>query len=155
MNRKQTFLIITMLLFALALTACGGAPVIPSDTPTPVVTPTMEPTSQPTQVAESLMPETSLSPEQQEAADKAKTILADELKVDPDAVTILEVKHVTWRDGSLGCPKPGMMYTQVITPGYLVKAEVDGEIHMVHMDERGNGVVCSQDQARPPLEPAD
>ncbi len=155
MNEKHVLLLVSMLLFALTVTACGGAPVIPVETPAPAATPTTEPAPEPTKVAEAIMPEATFSPEQQKVADQAKAILADELKVDPEDVTILEVKHVTWRDGSLGCPKPGMMYTQVITPGYLVTAEVNGETHQVHMDERGNGVVCSQDQAKPPLEPAD
>ena len=40
--------------------------------------------------------------------------------VDPAAVTLVSVKPVTWTDGSLGCPKPGVMYTQSVVPGFHV-----------------------------------
>ena len=40
--------------------------------------------------------------------------------VDPAAVTLVSVKPVTWMDGSLGCPKPGVMYTQSVVPGFHV-----------------------------------
>jgi hypothetical protein len=40
--------------------------------------------------------------------------------VDPDAVKLVSVKPVTWPDGSLGCPKPGVMYTQSVVPGFHV-----------------------------------
>jgi hypothetical protein len=30
------------------------------------------------------------------------------------------VEPVTWPDGSLGCPDPGMMYTQALVEGYRV-----------------------------------
>ncbi len=40
--------------------------------------------------------------------------------VGPEAVTVVSVKPVTWMDGSLGCPKPGVMYTQAVVPGFRV-----------------------------------
>jgi hypothetical protein len=40
--------------------------------------------------------------------------------VDPGSVTLVSVKPVTWMDGSLGCPKPGVMYTQAVVPGFQV-----------------------------------
>jgi hypothetical protein len=51
------------------------------------------------------------------------TIVADAATVagvDPASVTVVSVKPVTWMDGSLGCPKPGVMYTQVVVPGFRV-----------------------------------
>jgi hypothetical protein len=40
--------------------------------------------------------------------------------VDPASVAVVSVKPMTWTDGSLGCPKPGVMYTQVVVPGFRV-----------------------------------
>ena len=34
---------------------------------------------------------------------------------------VLSAEAVTWSDGSLGCPEPGMMYTQALVPGYRVQ----------------------------------
>src|SRR5690606_11134646 len=31
---------------------------------------------------------------------------------DPAEITVIRGESVTWPDGSLGCPEPGMMYTQ-------------------------------------------
>jgi len=36
------------------------------------------------------------------------------------AVEVLQAEAVTWNDGSLGCPEPGMFYTQALVDGYQV-----------------------------------
>ena len=56
------------------------------------------------------------------------------LGVDPSAVTIVEAKAETFSDGSLGCPEPGMMYTQAIVDGYQVIVEANG----TQLDYRGS-----------------
>src|SRR5262249_19296919 len=52
--------------------------------------------------------------------------IAKELGVSEDAVHVVSAEKKTWPDRSLGCPKPGQMYAQVLTPGYLVVVEVNG-----------------------------
>jgi hypothetical protein len=42
-------------------------------------------------------------------------------------VTVVSAEAVTWNDGSLGCPEPGMVYTQALVDGYHVVLEVGGE----------------------------
>jgi glucose/arabinose dehydrogenase len=161
MFRKLIFLSLILLTAALMLTACGAPPSLSQNAPAsaPTHAPTQIP--KPTEEPETIMSETkptaqaTLSPEMQSVADEAATVLTKTLNVSPEDVTILEIQRVEWRDASLGCPKPGMMYAQVITPGYLVKAEVNGEEQMVHMNEKGHGVVCPADQAKSPISPAD
>jgi hypothetical protein len=41
-------------------------------------------------------------------------------------VAVAAALRVVWSDGSLGCPEPGMMYTQALVDGYLLTLEVDG-----------------------------
>jgi hypothetical protein len=60
---------------------------------------------------------------------------AARLAVDPSAVTIVSAQAQTFSDGSLGCPKPGEMYTQAIVEGYQVIVEVGG----TPLDYRGSG----------------
>lgn len=61
-----------------------------------------------------------------------------------EALTLSEWKSATWNDSSLGCPKEGMMYTQVITPGYSFIFEVEGDTIEVHTNETGSSaVVCT------------
>jgi hypothetical protein len=39
---------------------------------------------------------------------------------------VVEVTAVTWPDPGLGCPEPGAVYPQVLTPGYRIRLEADG-----------------------------
>ena len=41
--------------------------------------------------------------------------------------TLVSADAVTWNDGSLGCPKPGQVYTQALIDGFQVVVDVDGE----------------------------
>jgi hypothetical protein len=38
--------------------------------------------------------------------------------------------------------KPGMMYAQIITPGYRILLSYDGQIYPYHSDQRGRVVYC-------------
>jgi hypothetical protein len=57
------------------------------------------------------------------------------LGVDPSRVKVLSAEARTYGDGSLGCPRPGEMYTQAIVDGYQVIVEVNG----TQLDYRGSG----------------
>ena len=43
-----------------------------------------------------------------------------------DHVKVRTVESVTWSDGSLGCPEPGMMYTQALVRGYRIRVDAAG-----------------------------
>jgi hypothetical protein len=58
--------------------------------------------------------------------------LAGRLGIEPDAVSVIDARAVTWPDGSLGCPEPGMMYTQVLVDGMLVVLEAGGRQYEYH-----------------------
>jgi hypothetical protein len=49
-----------------------------------------------------------------------------------------------WSDASLGCPQEGMMYAQVITPGYLIVLEAQGQTFEYHTDQGTNVVLCQK-----------
>ncbi len=51
-------------------------------------------------------------------------------------VTLVSAEAVTWPDGGLGCPLPGMVYPQVVVDGYQVIVVADGRTY----DYRGSGV---------------
>jgi len=140
---RKIFVLTLSLISMLILAACAMSPSQTSEKA--VQLPTLAP---PTVTP---MPEIKIPADLQPQADKAAQILAQSLKVPADKVDILEVEAVQWSDTSLGCPEPGMMYAQVITPGYRARALVDGQEYWVHMDEQGNGVQCSSDIAREPV----
>lgn len=64
-----------------------------------------------------------LDPHVQDAIDQ---LAADE-GVDRDQVEVVLAQRVTWPDGSIGCPEPGMMYTQALVEGYRIVLAVDGD----------------------------
>lgn len=67
--------------------------------------------------------------------------LAQQLGISPDAITVVTIEEVTWPDASLGCPQPGMMYAQVLTPGYRLVLEAAGKTYEYHAG-RGRVVSC-------------
>lgn len=79
---------------------------------------------------------------------RARQALADRLGLALEAVTVESVEEVTWRDSALGCPAPGMMYLQVLTPGYRIVLEAEGEEYTYHTD-RGNQLVLCGSKGQP------
>lgn len=76
---------------------------------------------------------------------------AKRFKVAESAVVLTRAEQVTWPDGSLGCPEPGRMYTQMLVEGFRVSAKTtEGEL-LYHTDSRGNVANCAsgKPQQRP------
>jgi hypothetical protein len=63
---------------------------------------------------------------------------------------VLSAEDVTWSDGSLGCPEPGMMYTQALVPGYRVQIRAGGQELDYHASRMGLPVLCPPGRAMPP-----
>jgi hypothetical protein len=70
--------------------------------------------------------------EAQEITNMVRQDLAERLKTAPDNVTVVDAQAVNWPDASLGCPQPGKMYAQVITPGYQIVLRVGGQEYTYH-----------------------
>ena len=69
-------------------------------------------------------------------------LVAAETEGDVQALTITAVEPVNWPDTSLGCPKPGEFYAQVITPGYRATVSHEGRQFEVHTELTGHAVTC-------------
>jgi len=74
--------------------------------------------------------------------EQAKADLAKRLSVDAARVTLVSSEEVTWSDGSLGCPEPGMMYTQALVPGARIILEVDGTQYNYHSGANRAPFLC-------------
>lgn len=68
--------------------------------------------------------------------------LAGRLGIASDRISVVSAEAVSWPDGSLGCPQPGMMYPQVITEGYRVILAAEGKEYAYHGDDRGELFYC-------------
>jgi len=58
---------------------------------------------------------------------------------------------VTWPDGSLGCPRPGGMYTQSLVPGYRIRIQAGDKVLDYHASARGQQVLCPPGRAVEPI----
>ena len=67
-----------------------------------------------------------IAPGLQDAVTVAVADAAGVAGVSEDAIAVLVAETVTWPDGSLGCPEPGMTYTQALVDGYRIDLEVGG-----------------------------
>jgi hypothetical protein len=64
---------------------------------------------------------------------------------------VLSAEAVTWSDGSLGCPMPGMVYTQALVPGFRVRIRAGGKELDYHAGRTGAPVLCPAGRATPPI----
>jgi len=78
----------------------------------------------------------------EKALAKVKADLASRLGVTENEISVISVEAVTWNDSSLGCPEKGMMYIQVLTPGYRIILEVSGKQYDYRTDDRGYFKLC-------------
>ncbi len=144
----KTKVLISLLLLA-ALTACGApatAPAFPTASAKPNVTP--PPSVLPTLPPSPLQPGSGLVTKPQadqwqnapQAALNARADLAKRLQIDPDTIQLISVEEVDWPDACMGIQQPGVMCAQVITTGYKVVLEANGQQYEYHTNESGSVV---------------
>lgn len=77
-----------------------------------------------------------------DAANRSTTAQAD--------IKVISAEAVTWPDGSLGCPMPGMLYTQALVPGYRILLQAGDTVLNYHAAARGRPVFCPASRAEAP-----
>lgn len=78
----------------------------------------------------------------EDAAQRTSARLAD--------ITVVSAGSVTWSDGSLGCPQPGMNYTMALVPGYRILVQAGEQVLRYHAGTRGAVKFCPEGQAIDP-----
>jgi hypothetical protein len=71
--------------------------------------------------------------------------------LDAGALEVASAQAVTWSDGSLGCPEPGMLYTQALVPGYRIRIVAGERTLDYHAGLRGAPRLCPAGRSRDPL----
>ena len=84
----------------------------------------------------------------------AISIVAAETGLPPDQFNVISSEAVNFSDASLGCPQPGMAYPQVITPGYRVLVEGNGQNFDVRVSGK-RGRICDNPRSNGVPRPAD
>ncbi len=149
-------LTVTAALAAAALAGCGsatpeaassGSPTTSSSSPSPSPSPSTTgsvpgPSDGPTvppPADDSLPPGLAERPEVKAAVSDA----AGRAGIVPGTVVIAGYSPVTWSDGSLGCPKKGMAYTQSTVEGELLLLRVDQRVMEYHARVNGPFSYCA------------
>ena len=70
--------------------------------------------------------------------------LAGMLGISATEVTVARVEEVTWRDGSIGCAVPGMMYTQALVDGQRVVLTAQGKQYEYHSGGSRSAFYCEK-----------
>jgi hypothetical protein len=127
----------TTALVIVVLVACGAAPDPTTDTSTTVpTTPT---------------PTTDTTPPGQDPIDpvavEARLDLAERLGVAPDHISVVSVEKGVWNDGSIGCPEPGMAYTQALVAGTRVALEHAATTYWYHQGGSVGPFLCERPAA--------
>ena len=116
------------------------------------VTPTMEEETRPldenlfTEQEDKVEPDMEIP---QDAAAKAhisfaRAALANKLGIDGADIEMVAYETVVWRDGSLGCPQPGMMYTQALVDGYVIQLRAQGNTYMYNGANGRDPFLCEK-----------
>lgn len=100
-------------------------------------------------------PSTPLNAGLQSLIDKAMMDLAQQLSVSTNQISFIQAISATWSDSSLGCPQPGMTYSQAVTPGYLIQLQADDRIYEFHTDVDQHVVFCGENTIEFPIKPGD
>jgi|WetSurMetagenome_2_1015567.scaffolds.fasta_scaffold844843_1 hypothetical protein len=62
--------------------------------------------------------------------------------LDKTKIIVKSAEVIDWGDTSLGCPKEGMIYAQIITPGYKIMLSAEGKDFDYHAGLK-RAVFCS------------
>jgi hypothetical protein len=82
-----------------------------------------------------------------------ETVLEDAARrtgIDRPSLTVERAIAVTWPDGSLGCPQPGMNYTMALVPGFRIIVRAGEQRFDYHATRRGYFVLCPAGLAEEP-----
>jgi hypothetical protein len=133
----------------LALT-CEAEPGEPGRTGKPIATPSA--LASPTATGE-------ISPVKSEVSkgilDPILKEAASLAKIRREELVIVRAESAVWNDGSLGCPEPGMEYTQALVNGYWVVISGAGQTYDFRVGRDGSFRLCPAGRGRPPLQSHD
>lgn len=85
---------------------------------------------------------TPVDPQAQKMIQLAKESLVKKFKLNEDQVHVASIQAMDWPDAGIGCPQAGMVYAEVITPGYQILFEANGQSYSYHTDTVNKVLLC-------------
>ncbi len=86
-------------------------------------------------------PTVSIPPDAVQAVAQARADAATRTAISSGALEVVRVGPMDWPDSSLGCPKPGEFYAQIVTPGFLIQLRARDRVLEYHSGG-GRTVYC-------------
>lgn len=130
-------------LICLAVATVTLAACAPTPEPAAPTTAAPPPATAPPPTATALPPEaataTPVPVTGQAPAEFINAVVADlsaTLDIDPAGITVIHDEFVSWNDGALGCPQPGMAYTMAEVDGYRIRLQVNDQVYDYHTGSR-------------------
>ena len=80
-----------------------------------------------------------------------KTAPADAARTRPAQPQVLVAESVIWSDGAMGCPRPGMLYTDALVPGYRVRLQLGQQVLDYHAGRDGKPWLCPAERVVAPV----
>ena len=90
---------------------------------------------------------------QRQLVEKATLDLEERLDITRGEIDLLGIRLVTWPDSSLGCPRPGINYTQATREGYQILLSVAGRRYAYHSGLLGAPFYCEHPTEPVAVEP--
>ena len=144
-------LVLPAVLFSVSA-GCGASDSSPDDAPEQTITTTVDtspdpdrtlaPDRRPEPVPSSSEPPAVTDEVPEGLLDEIIADAAERLDVEASEIVVVRAEAVTWPDGSLGCPEPGIVYTQALVPGYWVVLEADEQQLDYRVGRQGSFRLC-------------
>ena len=77
--------------------------------------------------------------------------LAQRRGVGAESIMVSNARPVTWRSGAIGCPEPGMSYTDALVPGVSILLKTGDEMVVYHAVVGGEPLLCPWGRAETPV----
>lgn len=89
-----------------------------------------------------------IDPALADVVESAVADLASRLKRDESEIEVVSATRVTWPDGSIGCPQPGVMYTMALVEGSQIILGIDqrSRVFIYHAGSDGRPFLCESDE---------
>lgn len=69
----------------------------------------------------------------------------------PEGFELLGAESVTWPDGGLGCPQPGVKYTMAPVAGFRIRLGAAAQVLDYHASTRGHLELCPPGRSVEPV----
>ena len=96
-------------------------------------------------------PAVSVGTGMQRLVDMATKNLAAKLGIEEADITVAQAVYVTWRDSSIGCPRPDMQYLQVLTNGSRIVLKANNRVYHYHSGGNQPPSHCAKPSPQKPL----